>query len=235
MQHSFVLVHSPLIGPYSWMPVRNVLAALGHRVVVPSLLPVLRRRSGFASSIAECVAYELQKTAIPGPLLLVGHSAAGAYLPIIATQLQSGTCAYLFVDARLPRDDASLLDQDPPGMGEQLRQMAQGGLLPPWSEWFDAELMKQAIPDDAVREYFLAELLPVPLALFEETLRIPTDWPDAPCGYIRLSEFYEALAEKASVRGWPVVEIDAEHLHLLTEPREVANLILESLHQLDSE
>ncbi len=94
-------------------------------------------------------------------------------------------------------------------------------------------MLRAVLPDDDRRERFLAELPPIPLALFGEMITFPAEWPDAPCGYLRLSEFYKPLAREAAVEGWPVAEIDAQHLHLLVDPPAVADLLLELLGRME--
>jgi hypothetical protein len=39
MAASFVLIHSPSVGPRTWQPVAHRLAELGWEAAVPSLLP----------------------------------------------------------------------------------------------------------------------------------------------------------------------------------------------------
>jgi pimeloyl-ACP methyl ester carboxylesterase len=38
------------------------------------------------------------------------------------------------------------------------------------------------------------------------------DWPDAPCGYLRISERHEDSARIAELRGWPVLRYDGTGL-----------------------
>jgi pimeloyl-ACP methyl ester carboxylesterase len=51
----------------------------------------------------------------------------------------------------------------------------------------------------------------------------PADWPDAPCGYLRISERYEQQVKVAALRGWRVARHDAgqrslaESIRLLIE------------------
>ncbi len=59
------------------------------------------------------------------------------------------------------------------------------------------------------------------------------NWPDAGCGYIRLSEFYVTLAEWAHAAGWPVTAREVGHLHMLIRPKEVVELILEMANQIE--
>ncbi len=226
-----VLVHSPLIGPYSVRRTAEALEQRGHRTLVPNLVPGLARSSGFASAFAERLRDAVTESRPSQPLVLVGHSAAGAYLPAIGSALDHKVGAYLFLDARLPRRDASLADQDQPEEVQHRREMARDGILPRWSDWFDPALMEEAIPDREVRDRFLAELKPVPLALFHEPISFESDWADSPCAYLRLSEFYEPLAREASRRGWAVLEVDAGHLHPLTHPGETADLLVDFLER----
>lgn len=230
----FVLIHSPLIGPYSWRPVAGELQREGYRTVVPSLLPVLQRSWGFSNAIAQRVKDAVMESGTRGPLILVAHSAAGAFLPVIASRLERPVQAYVFVDARLPRRGASLSDDDSPREVQARREMAEDGMLPPWSEWFSEEAVKEIIPDDERRQRFLAELQPIPLALFDEKISFSSGWPDAPCGYVRVSEFYRPLAQEAAVLGWPVVEVDVQHLHLLVDPIQVTGLLLNVVARLES-
>jgi hypothetical protein len=48
---------------------------------------------------------------------------------------------------------------------------------------------------------------------------VPEDWPEAPCGYLRLSTAYDLQARQAELRGWPVAGPDpaelAQALHKL--------------------
>ncbi len=233
MSHSFVIVHSPLIGPYSLQPLAAQLQHQGHKIVIPSLLPALRRSSGFANAIALRVREAVSETDVADPLVLIGHSAAGAFLPVISSHLDREVQASVFVDARLPRRDASLADDDSPEEAQRRQEMAEDRLLPPWSEWFGEGAMTEVIPQDDKRKRFVAELQPIPIALFDEKISFSSNWPDAPCAYLRLSEFYKPLAREALAKGWAVIEIDGQHLQALTHPEEVADLLLEVLDQLE--
>ena len=233
MSYSFVIVHSPLIGPFSLQPVAAQLQHLGHQTVTPSLLPALRRSSDFVNAIAQCVREAVTESDVSDPLVLIGHSAAGAFLPVVASQLDREVQAYVFVDARLPRRDASLADEDSLEAAKRLREMTEDGLLPPWSEWFGEGAMREVIPQDDERKRFVAELQRIPIALFSEEISFSSNWPDAPCAYLRLSEFYKPLAREALAMGWTVIEIDGQHLHTLTHPEEVADLLQEVLGQLE--
>ena len=87
----FVLVHSPLVGPLTWGPVAERLDA-----VVPSLVDL---EPPYWRSVADKVA-----AAITEPAILVAHSNAGLFVPVIAHKAPVTGC--LIVDGRLPGHSA---------------------------------------------------------------------------------------------------------------------------------
>lgn len=224
---TFVLLHSPLVGPYTWQPVAEELRQRGLEVVAPSLLPALAQAARFGHEMAALVAQAVARSAAERPLYLVVHSAAGAYLPLIRAALAHTVAAYIFVDARLPKDGATLFDDLPAELSGFLRASARDGLLPPWSEWFGPEAMAAVLPDETIRHRFLAELPAAPLALFTEPIPVFAGWPEAACGYLHLSGAYGPQTEAARVAGWPVLEMAAAHLHMLVNPTAVSDAVLE--------
>jgi hypothetical protein len=133
---------------------------------------------------------------------------------------------YVFVDAGLPTPGRSWMQTVPPDLAAQLSAMASPeGWLPPWSQWWGDEELAALLPDRVVRERFASGCPRLPLALFEETHPPVPDWPNAPGGYLQLSEAYEAEAAAARELGWPVTQRRSHHLALLTEPDVVAGEI----------
>ncbi len=72
----------------------------------------------------------------------------------------------------------------------------------------------------------MAELQPLPLAVYEEPIPVPATWPDAPCGYVQFSPAYAGAAARARALGWPVVDLPGSHFRLLTDPVAVADALL---------
>ena len=56
---------------------------------------------------------------------------------------------------------------------------------------------------------------------------MPDDWPDAACGYLRLSEHYPGAVREAERLGWPIERLDSHHFAPLSQPREVAAALIE--------
>lgn len=226
-RHALVLIHSPLVGPATWSLVARELGDRGERPLVPDL------RSGDRGlddpphwpRHARAVASAVEAAGWNGPLVLVAHSGAGPLLPSVQQALENPVAAYLFVDAGLPRNGLSRLElfEDAEAV-RMFRASARGGLIPPWTH----EDLREAIPDEAVRDRFVAELRPLALSVYEEPLPVFEGWPEAPCGYLRFgtNPAYDAPARKAGDEAWPVVQLSGEHFHMLVDPRGVAEALI---------
>jgi len=215
---TFVLVHSPVTGPSTWRWVADELAERGHQVAVPSVPPAATALgwSAFVGAVG----------ALSGGLdspVLVGHSGAGPLLPRIATRLRPR--ALVFVDAGVP-PEAGETSPAPAEFLEFLQGLANGGVLPPWSEWFGPDSMREQIPDDRKREIVSAELPALPLSYFQARVPVPAGWTSTGCGYILLSDAYADEASKAAASGWPVVRLPGAHLDIVTRPAAIADAIL---------
>jgi hypothetical protein len=214
---SFVLVHSPLVGPSTWRWVAQQLEAAGHRVRVPAVPATVAARgwAAFADSVAR------QAT---GGDVLVGHSGAGPLLPQIAERAVRRPTGLVFVDAAVP-PGAGAAQLMPDGMLAELRTLATDGVLPKWSDWFGPGVMRELVPDDDKRAVIAAELPMLPLAYFQDPVPMPNGWARVRCGYVLLSEAYAADADEAQARGWPVARQMGAHLDIVTRPKEIADAI----------
>ena len=207
---SFVLIHSPLVGPTTWSWVADEMVTYGHHVIVPSLL-----RAATSGSWEACVDAVVAAALPAGPHVLVGHSGAGPLLPVIASRLNPSRL--VFVDATLPPTDGESALAPEQFLGT-LTGLAQDGLLPPWSEWFEPGTMERLIPDPVRRHAVVAELPRLPLSYFHARVPVPDEWATDPSAYVLLSQGYRQEAEHAAARGWPVIEMLGSHLDLVSQP-----------------
>lgn len=168
-------------------------------------------------------------------IVLVGHSGAGALLPAIGRLARNRAAnarlaGYIFVDSDLPRDGCSRLDLfDRPEDAETLRQRSRDGWLEPWSEGQLAGML----PDASMRAKFVAEAPRTPLALYEEFICVPDDWPEAPCAYLQLSDHYRNSVTHAQQAGWPLQRLPGHHFMPLSDPVPVAQALktlIDALH-----
>jgi hypothetical protein len=216
---TWVLVHSPLVGPMTWEPVAEELRRAGARAVAPDVGDAEAPEAPFWRYHAETVAGTLASLPASARLFLAGHSGAGPLLPAIAAALGRPVAAYLFVDAGLPAGGR-------PPMGDGsfeacLRDLyASGGRFPSWTE----EDLREDVPDPDVRRRLVAGLRPRPWAYWEQPIAVPAGWPDAPCAYLRFTPnpAYDAAAEEARRRGWPGQDLPGGHFHPLVAPAAVA-------------
>ena len=200
----FALLHSPLMGPLTWGPVAKRLDA-----TVPSLVDL---EPPYWRSVAEKVA-----ALVTEPAILVAHSNAGLFVPVIAAAAPITGC--VIVDGRLPGYTRRTLDF--------LRPMVRDdGLLPPWTEWWGDAGVAPLFPDEETCAAVCAEVPRLPIAYFEEHIPVPPGWDAKPCGYLRFSEAYLPEAEEATRRGWAVEHLPGLHLHQLVDPDAVAERIV---------
>jgi hypothetical protein len=168
-------------------------------------------------------AREIARCAAGQPAILIGHSGAGPLLATAGSMPGMDVRGYVFVDAGLPAPGRSWMDTVPSDLVTQLREMADPqGWLPPWSQWWGTDELAALVPDPAVRRHFASGCPRLPLAMFEEVHPPVPGWPDAPGGYLQLSEAYEDEAARARDLGWPVRQLESHHLALLTDPGKVA-------------
>jgi hypothetical protein len=222
----FVLVHSPLVGPATWNPVRVALRRRGIQAAAPLLREDPARAVPYWQQAVESVVATMRGAPMDQPLVLVGHSGAGALLPALGTALGRPIAAYVFVDAGIHTDRLSrlaMMEAEDASFARQLREhLEAGGRYP---EWTDAQL-QDAIPDDVQRAAVLAEIRPRGLDFFSEPIPVPVDWPTGHCAYLQFSAAYDVPAARASAMGWPVREIEGSHFLMLVDPEIVADAIL---------
>lgn len=223
---SFLLVHSPVVGPSTWRWVAAELQEQGHRVTVPGVAQAVTSRGweAFVDSVAAQAGEEERA-------VLVGHSGAGPLLPQIVARARRKLGPLVFIDAGIPPEagDAELMPNE---VLEELQAIAQDGILPRWSEWFGSGVMEELVPDIEQRLVVAADLPQIPLSYFETRVPVPDAWSSVGCGYIRLSEPYAAEAAEAAIRGWPVIELPGSHLDIVTRPAPTAEAILAIVAQL---
>ena len=226
---TFLLVHSPLVGPTTWAGVADSLRTRGHAALVPSIRPAVdAERPYWRQACAASVA--VVDGLAPGePLVLVGHSGAGPRLPVITAELVAlghPPTVVVFVDAGLPVAVGVPGDHLSDELRTQLRSIVQSdGKLPPWPEWWPPQAMAHLVPDDDLRGRIVAECRPVPADLFDEPVPVPPDW-DRGRELAYLSFSYDHEATVAEQLGWIVGRAPGTHLEQVTDPDGVTDQLL---------
>jgi len=226
MEPIFVLVHSPSVGPSTWRPVADHLTAAGHRVRVPSLLHVGAGAPPFWPRVVEAVRDDLRQVPADSPVVLVAHSNAGLFIPVIRSGLDHPVTGSVFVDAALPARSGST-PVAAPELLEFLRPMTVNGRLPRWTDWWDEADVAPMFPDPAVRRAVVEEQPTLPLSYYEQRIPVPGGWDDHLCSYVLFGPPYDDLAAEAGERGWRVAHLPGEHLHQIVDPAGTARLLVE--------
>jgi alpha/beta hydrolase family protein len=222
MDSAIVLVHSLLLGPSSWSPVAARLTARGAVTIVPSLVGVADADDPpFWPRVAAAVGDAVRRLPRDQPILIVAHSNAGLFVPVIAEAAGRPVAGCLFVDATLPARAGPSPAATPERL-EQLRGMATDGRLPPWTAWWGEDDVARLFPDPQTRAAVSAEQPRLPLSFYRQRIPVPAGWDDRPCGYLLFGPPYDRMARDARERGWDVSRIPGGHLHQLVDPGAVA-------------
>lgn len=215
-----VLLHSPLTGTMIWQQLVPLLKAQGHDVSVADYHEALTGPPPYYEKIAHEIARQFRE-----PSVLIVHSGAGALVPAIAGKANGQISGAVFVDALLPHPGKCWFDTVPKTLATRLRALEFNGMLPPWNRWWPAGALEAMLPDTAMREAFVADLLSLPLHYFEEHA------PDMPlpeglvCAYLQLSPGYDTEATEALRLNWPALHLGMNHLAMLTHPMKVADAL----------
>lgn len=216
-----LLIHSPLLGRSSWMPVSEGAASMGVPSVVPDLSGCFAADSDWSSGVAD----EAARLCPTGAdVLVVGHSGAGYYLPKVGEAIGMDRTSFAFVDAVLPPRAGTLVPGE--AIASLLDSHTHDGLLEPWLDWWPPSVVDQALPNPADQAAVRRDMPRVQRAIYEEAVSVPVGWHSRPIQYVQTSAAYEAEAQQASALGWQVQTIDGSHLSIVTDPGAVLDLIV---------
>lgn len=216
----FLLLHSPLLGPFTWRAVAEVLRGAGHQAETPAWPRLSTLGEDCYAALANGMAASIDRGE---PAVVVAHSGAGAVLPSVEALAKKPLGGVVFCDAILPHGGFSWFDTAPPDLGAQLRAGSVAGRLPAWDQWWPPGALARLVPDEAVRQALLSELEPIPIGYFEELA--PEIELKAPAAYLQLSGAYVEEAQIAGRKGWPVVRLPLHHLAMLTHAGAVARAL----------
>lgn len=221
---TFVLVHSPWVGPSTWDWLAPELERLGHEVVVADLTRGVA--AGEPMMCVELAAATASSIRPSGRIVLVGHSGAGLLLPATADRAGIETTDLIFLDAVLPPASGRVATI-PEALGQLLRPRADAdGLLPRWSTWFGDDQMETLIPDGERRAGVCRGIPAVPASYLDEEVSLPDDWPAGRSGaYLLLSDPYRDDARRAEELGWPVARSLGAHLDIVNRPQDLAKTL----------
>ena len=142
----FMLIHSPLVGPFIWSLVAEELRARDREVIVPTLSDAEDSATPYWQQYTAIVAHRL--TAVPRDRSVhwIGHSGAGPLLPALRQAVPHPVASYVFVDAGIhataPVTSTCLRRSSGPSRCIAA-DVAGRGALPNWNE----AMLHPLIPD----------------------------------------------------------------------------------------
>jgi len=224
--NSFLFLHSPLVGPSSLRRVADLARSEGITVALPDLTSMAgadRPHEEYTRKSIEAA------TEIASPVVVVGHSGAGAFLPSIGARIDQ-LAGLVFVDAVVP--PRSVPHETSDDMKLMLDQHTDDGILHRWLDWWPPAVVAEILPDAGDREELVADMPRVPRAFYDFGVAVPEGWSEQACGYVQLSDAYEAEYVEAIDRGWPAMRLDSTHLGTHTDSARVFGAILQILDQI---
>jgi pimeloyl-ACP methyl ester carboxylesterase len=239
---TFVLIHGAWHGGWCWRKVVPLLREAGAEVSAPSLTG-MGERSHLVSYLEPAeINLDLQVKDVVQLLeyeglervVLVGHAYAGMVITGVAEYCPERLARLVYVNGMVPQNGEAMVDQLDAVRGPEFTarvkkavQEQQGFLSPPATP--EAVGQRWGISDPADQEWVLARLTPQPLAAFAQPLSVCR--PEArsiPRSFILSNESgFGPVAELARQSGWEIFQMDTGHDPMITQPRELADILLQ--------
>lgn len=219
---TFVLVHGAWGGGWAFRKVESLLRAKGHTVYRPSLTGQGERAHlaspdiGLSTHIQDVVNVLLFEEL--HDVVLMGHSYGGMVVTGVADKIPERIRRMIYVDAFVPSDGESLVSISG-GSGDRMKQGAKDGFLVP--AWVSAN---QSPPKDVPQSL---KTFTDPIVLKNEAAkRLPTTYIlTVDAGKDAKDDGFWAQSERAKKRGWPVLQLTADHNPQWSAPEAFAELL----------
>jgi pimeloyl-ACP methyl ester carboxylesterase len=226
---TFALVHGAWHGAWCWDRLVPELAAGGHRVLADDLR--CEDVSAGCREYAEIVLGSLADT--PDDVVLVGHSAGGLTLPLIAAARP--VRGMVFVSALLPQPAQRFADQNA-REGILLSDYQAGVELDGAGRrrWFDADIARRTMYSgcsNADAAWAFARLRPQASTMYTEPSPLPA-WPDVPLIDVRgdddqlVSPTWAAQAVPQRLGIAPIMLPGAGHTLIVSHAPQLADILL---------
>jgi pimeloyl-ACP methyl ester carboxylesterase len=215
---------------WSWKKMHPLMAAAGHRLLVPTYTG-LGEREHLASpsndlethiqDILAVIKYEDLRD-----ITLVGHSYGGMVATGVADRARDRIARLIYLDAFVPTDGQSLMDANPPAMRQRMQDLAKAG-----DGW---RVPSNPIPSDTSEadvKWISERRVPQSIKCFDQPLKISGGELSLPRSYVYFTRIVPAdpfrpFAERAKNNsGWQYHELDASHSAHVTAPETLARLL----------
>lgn len=220
----YVIVHGAWGGSWAFRKVDSLLTAAGAVVYRPSLTG-LGERVHLASPGVNLTTHitDVVNTILFEDLrgiILVGHSYGGMVITGVADALPERIQRLIYLDAMIPHDGENVVELMDPDANGLLRMTRGDYVIPAWVK------PDQKPPKD----------VPHPLKTFTERIVLKDERAKKiPGAYILTvdagkkpeEDDFAAFARRAAARGWPKIEMQADHNPQWSAPEELVRQLLE--------
>jgi pimeloyl-ACP methyl ester carboxylesterase len=238
---NILLVHGTGCGGWVWQKLSPLLRTRGHEVYSPTLTGLgdkkhlLNEHINLTTHITDVVNLAYYEDL--EDVILIGNSYGGMVITGVAAKIFERIKLLIYLDAYLPGDGESEADLLPKAVFDARRQeaTAHGGVIsPPPPEIF-------GITEPELSGWVKARMTVHPFDTYTEPVHwdghlvssIPTVYIHCTGNPPKTPDLFSTSASKARSRGALVVELQAGHLAMLTQPQLVADIIFKAIHQED--
>jgi pimeloyl-ACP methyl ester carboxylesterase len=233
---TFLLVHGAMHGGWCWSRLTPYLRKQGHEVFTPTLTGMgershlLTRETGLFTHVEDLQG--VLKFEDLSDVIVVGHSYAGLVITQLAESASGRIRGLVYLAAFIARDGECLFDIQAKETQEYYldwsRRMGEGWRLPP-SEAF---LARWGVTDPNDITWVAPRLTDFPLKCLFDRLALKKHAADRlPKAYIHctrepMASALKPFAEMAKANRWEYGEIDSGHDVMVTNPEDLAELLL---------
>jgi pimeloyl-ACP methyl ester carboxylesterase len=229
---TFVLVHGAWHGGWCWDRVAPALRAVGHEVHAPTLTGLSERahllspQVGLDTHVEDVV--RLLDTLDLRDVVLVGHSYAGQIVTAVADRRPGAVARRVHLDAFVGDDGEAAKDLLPETVAHHWAEAAAG----PGFGWLVPvrSLSVLGVTEHADVDWLTPKLTPHPWKTYTDPLHLTGAADQVPAAFVECVSWmrvFQAQAERARARGWPVHELDTGHEAMVTAPKALAEVLLQ--------
>ncbi|MEU8268652.1 alpha/beta fold hydrolase [Sphaerisporangium sp. NPDC049002] len=226
----FVLVAGAWLGSWAWEEVVAELRAAGHGTH-PLTLSGLADKQGVQAGqqthvqdiVDEVEHHDLRD------VILVGHSYSGIPVGQAAERIGDRLARVVFVDSNVPADGESFVSAWPDGRAMVEASIAEHGGF--WAPLTATDYDGQGLTSEQIARIVGAST-PHPGATLTEPAVLARPLGELPATYIKCllngDEPTDYVAKLLTSEHWRLVEMDTGHWPMFSQPRELAQILLEA-------
>ncbi|MFD9824775.1 alpha/beta fold hydrolase [Streptomyces violascens] len=227
---NFVLVAGARLGAWAWDEVVPSLHAAGHGVYPLTLSGLADKRgvpAGQQTHVQDIVD-EVERQGLRD-VVLVGHSYSGIPVGQAAERIGNRLARVVFVDSNVPTDGESFASAwSDGGAGVKASISENGGF---WPLVPAAHYDGEGLTDEQIARLVRGST-PHPGATLTEPALLAGPLGELPSTYIQCvlagAELDDDVAELLNSKHWRLVTMDTGHWPMFSEPRELAQLLLDA-------